>query len=145
MSSVNRRIWLSSALALMVLIVVRGGALAEQVESGKAVRSVGIVLDGDASAVERRAAEALKSRIVGFTPIAVDVGTTRRAGADLYIHLGQARPKGVLHDLCVNYGVRPPGKGVANPEGFAVKTVGDGKDWVVVAVGADERGVLYAV
>ena len=68
----------------------------------------------------------------------------RNPGADVYIHLGKVRASGALHELCTQHTVQPPGKEKPNPEGFAVKTVQDGKDRAVLAVGADDRGVLYA-
>jgi len=144
MSRVNQRYFFPGAVATILLAVASAAASAEQAATERGVRSIGIVVDVESNAVEKQVAEVLKGRIVGYTPIKVDVGTSRREGVDLHIHLGRVRPNGALHDLCVNNGVRPPGKGPANPEGFAVKTVRDGMDALIIAVGADERGVLYA-
>ena len=104
-----------------------------------------IVLEPVAAPVEQRVAEVLKTRIVSRASVAIEVGMTRTSGADVYIHLGTMRASGALHDLCVQHKVRPPGKGKPNPEGFAIKTVQDGNDRVVIAVGADDRGMLYAI
>jgi hypothetical protein len=103
------------------------------------------VLDQEASPVEARAAEVLKSRIQSCTSITIEVNPTRNPGADLYIHLGKLRASGALNDLCTRETVRPPGKEKPNPEGFALKTTQDGNDRVLIAVGADDRAVLYAV
>jgi hypothetical protein len=108
------------------------------------IRVIGIVLDKEASPVEQRVGELLKSRILNYTPVTIEVGAERKPGAGLYIHLGKVRPSGALNDLCARENVRPPGKDVPNPEGFALKTVQDGKDRVLLAQGADDRGTLYA-
>ena len=86
-----------------------------------AVHSIEIVLQQEASPAERRVAEILKARILNLTPVAIEVGTARNPGVDLYIHLG--RLSGALGDLCARNQVRLPGKEKPNPEGFAVKTV----------------------
>src|SRR5437868_6988544 len=83
-----------------------------------AIYSIGIVLDQGASPVEQRVAGLLKNRILNNTPINIEVGTSRKSGADLYIHLGVARASGALHDLCARESVRPPGRERPNPEGF---------------------------
>jgi len=110
-----------------------------------AIHSIVIVQDVEASPVEQRIAEVLKTQIVSRTPVTIEVSQKRNPGADLYVHLGKMRASGALHDLCKDHSVKPPGKEKPNPEGFAVKTVQDGQDRVVIAVGADDRGVLYAV
>jgi hypothetical protein len=108
------------------------------------IHSIGIVLDQEASPIEQRIGELLKTRILTVTPITIEVGSARKPGADLYIHLGKVRASGALNALCTRETVRPPGKEKPNPEGFALKTVQDGKDRVLIAVGADDRGVVYA-
>jgi hypothetical protein len=122
-------------------IVNRGGAETNQ---PPAIHSIMIVQDPEASPVEQRIAEVLKNQIVSQAPVTIEVGMARKPGADVYIHLGKVRASGDLNDLCARHKVLPPGKEKPNPEGFAVKTVQDGKDRVVIAVGADDRGVLYA-
>lgn len=110
-----------------------------------AIHAMMIVLGAEASPVEQRLAEFLKARIVSRTPVTMEVGTARKPGVDVCIYLGKVRASGDLSDLCAHHKVQPPGKEKPNPEGFAVKTVQDGQDRVVIAVGADDRGVLYAV
>src|SRR5439155_788233 len=53
-----------------------------------AIRSIGIVLDQGASPVEQRVAGVIKNRILSVTPVTIEVGSGRKPGADLYIHLG---------------------------------------------------------
>src|SRR5206468_454733 len=98
-----------------------------------AIHSLGIVLDQEASPVEQRVARVLKARILNSTPVTIEVDSTRRPGADLYIHLGKVRATGALNVLCTREAVRPPGKEKPNPEGFALKTVQDAKDRVLIA------------
>ncbi len=112
--------------------------------SPPAIRSISVVLDEEASPVEQRIVEVLKNRIQSNTPVSIEIATKRKAGADLSIYLGKVRPSGVLNDLCARENVRPPGKVKPNPEGFTLKTIQNGKDWLLLAVGADDRALLYA-
>ena len=109
------------------------------------IRSIQIVLEQGASPVEQRVAELLKNRIRAVTPIAIEIGTVRKPGADLCVFLGKVRSSGALNESCTRESIRPPGKEKPNPEGFALKTIRDGKERVLIALGADERGVLYSV
>ena len=138
--------WSVCAL-LCISLILFGGLTRGFAESAPPppIHSIAIVLESDASPVEQRIAEVLKARILSHTNVSVAVGQTRQPGTDLHIHLGKVRASGPLHDLCAQHKVQPPGKEQPNPEGFAVKTVEDGPDRVVIAVGADDRGVLYAV
>src|SRR5436309_14950285 len=99
-----------------------------------AIRSIGIVLDPGASPVEQRVAGVIKNRILSVTPVTIEVGSARKPGADLYIHLGKVGASGALDDLARRETVRPPGKERPNPEGFARKTVQDGTARVLIAV-----------
>src|SRR5208283_4500398 len=54
------------------------------------------------------------------------------------------RPTGRLKDLCDKHEVALPGKTGPAPEGFAIKSLGTPEGRLIVAVGADARGVLYA-
>src|ERR1041384_409493 len=126
------------------LLIDRGGSAGYAQPAVPApIHSISIVLDREASPPEQRVAELLKSRILSYTSVAIEVGSERKPGADLYIHLGKVRASGALNDLCTRETVRPPGKETPNPEGFALKTVQDGKERVVLALGADDRGALY--
>ena len=142
----GRRLWRSGGAFLGSGLMLWGAVnrVCGEAAQPPAIHSVMIVLEPEASPVEQRIAEVLKTRIISHTPVAIEVGLARRPGADVYLHLGKVRPSGGLHDLCALHTVRPPGKEQPNPEGFAIKTVQDGLDRVVIAVGADDRGVLYA-
>ena len=133
-------VWLG--LGLILASLVNGGGA--QVAQPSTIRSLMIVLDGDPSLAEQHIAELLRNRITNSTQVTVGVGQNRKPDANLNIHLGKVRASGVLNDLCTQHQVRPPGKGKPNPEGFAIKTGFDGTNRIVIAVGADDRGVLYA-
>lgn len=125
-----------------LLLLGCGRGLGAEPARPPAIHSIEIVLQQEASPAERRVAEILKARILSLTPVAIEVGAARKPGADLYIHLG--RVSGALGDLCASNQVRLPGKERPNPEGFAVKTVQEVNERVVIAAGADDRGLLYA-
>ena len=122
-------------------LVSRGGA---ETNPPAVIHSILIVQDPEASPIEQRIGKVLKDRISRQASVQMEVSRVRKPGADVYIHLGKVRESGDLHDLCAQHQVRPPGKDKPNPEGYAVKTVVEGKDRVVIAVGADDRGALYA-
>jgi len=136
-----KRVLVLICSAIILFESVRGGDAAPAAPN--AIHSIDIVLDQEASSVEQRVAGVLKARILNATPVIIEVGPGRKPGADLYIHLGKVRTTGALNDLCTRETVRPPGKEMPNPEGFALKTVQDGKDRVLIAVGADDRAVLF--
>src|SRR5512140_2881448 len=83
-----------------LLIYGGGGAGYAQPAAPAAIHSISIVLDKEAFPPGQRVAELLKSRILSYTPVAIDVGSERKPGADLYIHLGKVRTSGALNDLC---------------------------------------------
>jgi len=89
------------AIGLCITTVLAAWASSVTAAAGtlSPVHSIGIVLNADASPAEQRVANVLKTRILNFTPIAVEIGQARKAGADLYIHLGVVQAHGVFHDL----------------------------------------------
>ena len=135
---------------LMTAILVAGTSSASGAGVTRSpIHSIGIVLNADAEGPRRTAASRTCLKPAEDFEFHSDRdryhGQARKPGDDLYIHLGVAQARGAFHDLCAANSIRPPGKVTPNPEGFAIKTIQDGKDAVVVAVGADDRGVLYAV
>lgn len=104
-----------------------------------------IVVERDASEGERRVADLLKSRILEAVDLAIDVATDPVQASRLNVHLGIQRPQGRLHDLCMAHQVKLPGrKDVIFAEGYAAKAVISHEATLVVAVSADQRGLLYA-
>jgi hypothetical protein len=127
------------------IVVVIGTECAKQAQASNpsAIRSIVIVLEPQAAPAERLTAQVLKTRISDWSSVTIDIGAPKPA-RDLTIYLGKVRPQGTLSELCATNSIRPPGKSSPNPEGFAVKTIQDGDGRVLVAVGADDRGVLFA-
>ena len=122
------------------LLVALCGPLPGRAESGTAHR-IAIVLDSQASTNEVLVAEALKQRLLQISDLAIQ---TNDGPADLRLCLGEARSAGKLKELCDKHEVVLPGKTGPAPEGFAVKSLATPEGRLVVAVGADARGVLYA-
>jgi len=125
------------SLCLLVILCV---PLPSHAEAGAAHR-VAIILDSQAPTNETLVAEALKQRLLQVSDLAIQVG---EGPADLRLYLGQARATGKLKDLCDKHEVALPGKTGPAPEGFAIKSLGTPEGRLIVAVGADARGVLYA-
>ncbi len=116
---------------------------------------IGIVLERGADDVETRVADVLKRRIQRRCGASVETGKGDVGEVDLHVFLGCAGRGGALDELCVKHGVTLPGREKPAPEGFAVKTVRDAAPRssfgdvpqpvpAVLAVGSDNRGVLYA-
>ncbi len=124
----------------LLLLVVLCGPSPGRAESGNAHR-IAIRLDSLASTNETLVAETLKQRLLQISDLAIQIGD---APADLRIYLGEARLTGKLQDLCDANHVVLPGRTNHAPEGFAVKSLGTPEGPLVLAVGADARGVLYA-
>jgi hypothetical protein len=108
-------------------------------ESGTAHR-IAIVLDSQPSTNEMLVAETLKQRMLQISNLAIQ---TNDGPADLRIYLGEVRSAGKLKDLCDTNEVVLPGKTGPAPEGFAIKSLRTPEGRLILAVGADARGVLY--
>jgi hypothetical protein len=126
-----------SALCLLAILC---GLLPGRAQSGTAHR-ISIILDSQAPTNEILVAEALKQRLLQISDLAIQVGD---GPADLRLWLGGARPSGKLKDLCDKHDVTLPGKTGPAAEGFAIKSLSTPEARLIVAVGADARGVLYA-
>jgi hypothetical protein len=110
------------------------------------IARIGITIEPNANKAEAQAADLLKMRILQISTLSVDIGTTPITGVDLQIYLGKARDRGRLYKLCTeNAVVLPNRKNSFFAEGFAIKTVPCSGDAMIVSIGADDRGVLYAV
>ena len=128
------------ARSALCLLAVLCGLLSSPAQSGS-VHSIAIILDSQAPANETLVAEALKQRLLQVSDLAIQVGD---GTADLRLYLGQARATGKLKDLCDKHEVALSGKAGPAPEGFAIRSLGTPEGHLIVAVGADARGVLYA-
>ena len=118
-------------------------------QSGQApmepIARIAIVLEPDATPLETQDAEVLKARLLTVSRLTIDITREPVTGADLHIYLGKVRPQGRLHDLCEANAVQLPGRGTALfPEGYAAKTASVREGNAIIAVGVDDRAILYA-
>src|SRR6266404_1463200 len=106
--------------------------------------SIEIVLDEKASDAEACVGEALRDRILRRSRVHVEVVRVAKENAGLRIYLGRAGAGGALDQLCAANSASVPGKKHPAPEGIAVRTAIVLGVHSIIAVGADQRGVLYA-
>jgi len=105
---------------------------------------VSIALPDDADDLEMRVAEVLRDRITRRSDVSVQITRGEAQEADLRIYLGRTGRGGKLDNLCAANGVVLPGRQRPAPEGYAAKTVQVAGVPSMLAVGVDNRGVLYA-
>lgn len=128
----------SFALILFTLATFAAGA--QQTFS-----SVRIVSGSNADAIERRYADLLASRITewGIPAQIGDVGSIE--AASLTVHLGRLESYPELAQIADAVRVTPPRYIDPGPEGFVLASRDTAAGRVVLAIGTDRRGVLYAV
>jgi hypothetical protein len=126
--------------ALLVLAIL-GGTSPAHAESATAHR-ISIQLDSLPSTNEARVANTLKERLLLVSDLAIQLG---EAPADLRICLGEARSTGKFKELCEAHDVVLPGRTGPAPEGFSIKSLNTPGGRMILALGADPRGLLYAV
>jgi len=106
--------------------------------------SISIILPKNASKVEQNVAKVLKSRLQSNSNVKISISNEKDPNVNLNIFLGLAAKSGKLHDLSKKYNLRLPGRDKAFAEGFAVKSISLDNTPAILAVGADNRGMLYA-
>jgi hypothetical protein len=125
-----------AALVLTLLcgwLPARGGA--------QPAHRISILLDPSASTNEIRVAKALKERLLLVSDLAIEVGD---APADLRIYLGENRSSGPFKELCEKHEVILPARTGPAPEGFTIRSLNTPDGRMILALGADPRGLLYA-
>ncbi len=149
----ERRNLIRHSLALAASVFLFDPIATPSAESGSSAlprgqipaSNIDIVLDEKASDGDARVAEVLRIRILKRSKVGVKNVRATTPGADLRIYLGRAGAGGELDRLCAANGVKLPGKQRPAPEGFAVKSATISGARSLIAIGADQRGVLYAV
>jgi len=106
-------------------------------------RHIVIALSDAASPAEQAAGDVLRARLSAHGGVSVDVGHASDT-ADLLILLGVIGRSPSLDGPSLLHGVRLPGRDGYFPEGYAAKLVRLASGPAILAVAADERGVLYA-
>jgi len=133
------------ACALVLLLVIGAAAKAESDAQPARTAHLTIVIDPGDDGVEQRVAEVVRDRILRRSQVTVDIAQESAADSTLRIALGR-RGVGVgrSKELVERHRVTLPGKARVAPEGYAVKLVKSDGGPLLIAEGADARGVLYA-
>ena len=105
---------------------------------------ISIVVGDENCIAEMNAATVLKRRMVDKSEVEVIISTTPKQ-ADLIIYLGKADADGNIAPRFAAQDITLPGRMGLFPEGFALKRTVGASPEQVFAVGADERGIFYAV
>ena len=117
--------------------------------SGRDYKDITVVTGATATSVEKKVAALLVARLTETSHVNVrlltETGLSPEIHSTLYIYLGAAAHHNGIQNLMK--GKRIPELTVLDPgqEGFLVKSVTDGTKTVLLAVGKDDRGCLYAV
>jgi hypothetical protein len=116
--------------------------------AGQTARQVVIIQGSQATEIDRTILDLLSERLQDRSQIAVEISDQLSAPEDgLCIYIGQAAHHPSLTELCDQYQISLPTNKDPGPEGFVLKSVvaDAGGGQLVIAVGTDQRGVLYAV
>lgn len=105
---------------------------------------INIVLNENATKVEENVAKVLQDRLKRNSKVSVDISKERDITSKLHIYLGLANKSDLLEQLFNKYNMRLPGYNKTAAEGYAVKLVNLDNAPAIIAVGTDNRGVLYA-
>ncbi|MCK5455662.1 MAG: hypothetical protein KAI45_00965, partial [Melioribacteraceae bacterium] len=105
---------------------------------------VSIILNKNATDIERNVADVLKERLQKNSRVNVTISREPDLSASLNIYLGLTSESDRLDNLCKNHNVILPGRSKPAAEGYAVKLVTLDNAPVIIAVGNDNRGMLYA-
>ncbi len=106
--------------------------------------SVNIVIDENDGKVIENVAGVLNDRLQANSDVKVSVSHEKDNAADLNIFLGLYGKNTILKRLCAEHHVEPPGIGKPFAEGYAAKLAKHENSSIIIAAGADNRGVLYA-
>ncbi len=115
----------------------------EKIQTVQATR-VAIVLRSDVSTIEHNVAKVLQDRMQLNSRVAVTITQKPDIVASLHIYLGLANKNKQLDKLCTTHNIMLPGRSKPAPEGYAAKLINPDNTPAIIAVGTDNRGVLYA-
>ena len=115
------------------------------VEPTGQVFHVSIEIEADGDGLEERIAELLRERILRRSKVSVEVTRNTASDAELRIAIGRrATGASRFQAMVERHGVTLPGVARVAPEGYAVKLVQTEEGPLLIAEGADARGLLYA-
>jgi len=133
--------FIRAIIIILPLAVVLSAFSAQDMVSAS---NISIVLGANASKMETQVAEVLAERLQWHSQISVEVVKESAPDAGLQIYLGKTGHDGELDKLCNDHGVELPGRNRPAPEGYVVKSLRMDNANVILAMGADDRGILYA-
>jgi len=128
-----------------ILIAVLIWSSSSLVRADDPFSAVRIVPGRAADRVELRCVELLRDRIAESTTAPVSVGEFPDRFGGLIICIGTATSHPTLETLARNTGVRMPNELDPGPEGFVLASKRLREQHLLLAIGTDRRGVLYAV
>jgi hypothetical protein len=137
---------LRAAYALAMLLVIGATVSSADSDQGPVRTSqITIVIETGDDGVEQRVAKVLRDRVLRRSQVTVDIMQEASADAPLRIYLGRREVgSGRFKELAERYRITLPGKARVAAEGYALKLVEAEGGPIVIAEGADARGVLYA-
>jgi CarboxypepD_reg-like domain len=106
-------------------------------------KKVNIILEPDANMINRNVAKVLKDRLQINSRVTVTISHKPELAEGLKIYIGLIKHSGRLFELCKIHNLTLPGNHKPAAEGYAVKMVIHNNKPVIIALGADNRGVLY--
>ena len=130
----------SRIVIALLLFLVSGAAKAET-----SFTSVHLVPGTKTDAIESRYVKLLRDRIAEITTAPVTVGAFPQGFAGLVVCIGTIPSHPELATRAKEFGVAPPSEFDPGAEGFILASKKVRGQQVVLAIGSDRRGVLYAV
>lgn len=128
---------------LSLALLTAFGAMAHADEAIR-VDTAAIVMPPMSQAQSIRVVDILFDRLSRRSAADVTITRFREEDTDLHIIIGQSEDYPRLEGLQEEHGIMLPGGDAPYPESFAVKRVETDTGPLLVAIGADPRGVLYA-
>ena len=139
----------SRPVPLITLLLLTSPCFAGEPASASQVAAaaarIEILLEPNAADPESRVANVLRDRILKRSQVAVTISRTASTDGQLRIYLRRIGQNGAFDKLYSTNGLRLPGKLRQAPESLALKTVKLDRTPALLAMGADQRGLLYAV
>ncbi len=134
---------MSRGRQIVAVLMIVAGSRAAYGASGFA--HVRVVPGPRADAIESRYIQLLRDRIGEITTAAVTIGPLAERPDGLTILIGTLQSHPELANWAKRLGIAPPSALDPGSEGFVLASRKVGRRQVVLAIGSDRRGVLYAV
>ena len=140
--------WNAALVLGICLLAATAGALANSdgaVSVSVQASHIAIEIEAGGDGLEARIAELLCKRILRRSKVSIEVSTKTKPGAELRVAIGRRTAStGQFKALVERHRLTLPGVARVAPEGYAVKLVQTEGGPLLIAEGADARGLLYA-